>query len=91
MHRPSALNDPFAPLAHHWTDATHITYGVLTAGVFTKHVKLEGTLFNGREPEKSLRFRLSHRWNSYGARLRPLNKVPSSLTCLVNTPAVSTP
>lgn len=25
MHRPSALNDPFAPLAHHWTDATHIT------------------------------------------------------------------
>src|SRR5688572_15876792 len=38
MHRPSALNDPFAPLAHHWTDATHITYGVLTAGVFTRHV-----------------------------------------------------
>jgi hypothetical protein len=52
MHRPSALNDPFAPLAHHWTDATHITYGVLTAGVFTEHVKLEGTLFNGREPDE---------------------------------------
>src|SRR4029453_18668658 len=46
MHRPSSLNDPFAPLAHHWTDATHITYGVVSAGLFTKHVKLEGTLFN---------------------------------------------
>jgi len=51
MHRPSALNDPFAPLAHHWTDATHITYGVLTAALFTRNVKLEATLFNGREPD----------------------------------------
>jgi hypothetical protein len=48
MHRPSALNDPFAPLAHHWTDATHITYGALTAGVFTKHVKLSPQLFRSR-------------------------------------------
>src|SRR5689334_9090688 len=39
MHRPSALNDPFAPLSHHWMDATHITFGVLTAGVFTRAVK----------------------------------------------------
>ena len=36
MHRPSAQNDPFAPLGHHWMDATHITYGVVTAGVFTR-------------------------------------------------------
>jgi hypothetical protein len=51
MHRPSAQNDPFAPLGHHWQDATHITYGVLTAGVFTRTVQLEGTLFQGREPD----------------------------------------
>jgi hypothetical protein len=51
MHRPSAQNDPFAPLGHHWEDATHITYGVLTAGVFTRTVQLEGTLFQGREPD----------------------------------------
>ncbi len=28
MHRTIALNDPDAPLSHHWQDATHITYGV---------------------------------------------------------------
>ena len=69
MHRPSALNDPFAPLAHHWTDATHITYGVLTAGLFTRHVKLEGTLFNGREPDEDRYDFDFHPLDSYGARL----------------------
>jgi hypothetical protein len=69
MHRPSALNDPFAPLAHHWTDATHITYGVLTAGVITKHVKLEGTLFNGREPDEDRYDFDFDALDSYGARL----------------------
>jgi hypothetical protein len=52
MHRPAAQNDPFAPIGHHWQDATHITFGVLTAGVFTRTVKLEGTLFHGREPDE---------------------------------------
>ena len=56
MHRPSAMDDPTAPLGHHWIDATHISYGVVTAGVFTRHVKLEGSAFNGREPDE-------HRWN----------------------------
>lgn len=69
MHRPSALNDPFAPLGHHWTDATHITYGVLTAGLFTKHAKLEGTLFNGREPDEDRYDFDFHPLDSYGARL----------------------
>jgi len=69
MHRPSALNDPFAPLAHHWTDATHITYGVLTAGLFTRNVKLEGTLFNGREPDEDRYDFDFHALDSYGARL----------------------
>jgi hypothetical protein len=69
MHRPSALNDPFAPLAHHWTDATHITYGVITAGLFTKHVKLEGTAFNGREPDENRYDFDFHPLDSYGTRL----------------------
>ena len=51
-HRPSAANDPVAPLAHHWQDATHISFGVITAGVFTRTVKLEGSLFNGREADE---------------------------------------
>jgi len=69
MHRPSALNDPFAPLAHHWTDATHITYGVVSAGLFTKHVKLEGTLFNGREPDEDRYDFDFDALDSYGTRL----------------------
>ena len=52
-HRPSAADDPFAPLGHHWQDATHITYGVITAGLFTRSVKLEGSWFNGREPDEN--------------------------------------
>jgi len=52
MHRPSSVGDPFAPLSHHWQDGGHVTFGVVTAGLFTPHVKLEGSLFNGREPDE---------------------------------------
>ncbi len=51
-HRPSASSDPFAPLGHHWQDATHVSFGVLTAGIFTHDVKLEASTFNGREPDQ---------------------------------------
>ena len=51
QHRPSAQSDPFAPLGHHWQDATHITYGAMTAGLFSHRVKLEASAFNGREPD----------------------------------------
>src|SRR3546814_14826291 len=33
MHRASARYNPEAPITHHWFDSTHITYGVITAGV----------------------------------------------------------
>ncbi|HEU5056988.1 MAG TPA: hypothetical protein VFU21_10710, partial [Kofleriaceae bacterium] len=49
-HRPSAMGDPLAPITHHWIDSTHITYGVATAGILTRHVKLAGSWFNGRAP-----------------------------------------
>jgi hypothetical protein len=52
-HRPSAMSDPLAPISHHWQDATHISYGVVTAGVFTRALKLEGSVFNGREPDEN--------------------------------------
>ena len=69
MHRPSAENDPFATIAHHWQDVTHITFGVLTAGVFTRGVKLEASLFNGREPDGDRYDFDFHRLDSYSARL----------------------
>ena len=52
MHRPSAMDNPTAPIGHHWQDATHIAFGVLSAGVFTHTLKLEGSIFNGREPDE---------------------------------------
>ena len=51
-HRPSAMADPMAPITHHWLDSSHITFGVATAGVLTRFAKLEGSWFNGREPDE---------------------------------------
>lgn len=56
MHRPSGQSDPLAPIGHHWQDASHIMFGVLTGGVYGRRWKLEGSLFNGREPDEN-------RWN----------------------------
>jgi hypothetical protein len=50
-HRTSAMANPIAPLSHHWLDATHITHGVFTGGVFARQWKVEGSVFNGREPD----------------------------------------
>lgn len=52
MHRPSGMFNPDAPLGHHWQDATHIAWGVGTLGVRHGRFKLEGSLFNGREPDE---------------------------------------
>ena len=52
MHRPSAMDIPTAPITHHWSDATHISFGVLSAGLFTHTLKLEASVFNGREPDQ---------------------------------------
>ena len=52
MPRPSAMDEPQAPLGHHWQDATHISFGVVTAGLFTRTVRLEASAFNGTEPDE---------------------------------------
>jgi hypothetical protein len=69
MHRVSAMEIPTAPLTHHWMDSTHISYGVATAGIQSRQWKLEGSWFNGHEPD-------SQRWaidplglNSYSGRV----------------------
>ena len=70
-HRPSAADDPLAPISHHWQDGTHITFGVVTAGLFTRNVKLEASWFNGREPDEN-RTNFDYagrRLDSYSARL----------------------
>jgi hypothetical protein len=56
MHRESIMDSPEAPITHHWLDSTHITFGVVTAGVVLDRVKIELSRFNAREPDQ-------HRWN----------------------------
>ena len=51
-HRLSALSNPLAPITHHWFDATHLSYGVLTGGVYSARWKAEASVFNGREPDE---------------------------------------
>ncbi len=52
MHRASAGFNPDAPISHHWQDATHVSFGVLTGGVVWDRFKLELSAFNGREPNE---------------------------------------
>lgn len=52
MHRTSGMDIPEAPLTHHWLDSTHITFGVVTAGVIVNNVKWEASAFRGREPDQ---------------------------------------
>lgn len=61
MHRPSAAGLLLAPLGHHTFDSTHISFGVVAAGVERGAWTIEGSAFNGREPDE-------HRWNvDFGA------------------------
>ncbi|MEY2551226.1 MAG: hypothetical protein QOG12_1370 [Verrucomicrobiota bacterium] len=50
MHRLSAMDNPDAPLSHHWQDSTHVTFGVITLGLVWRDFKIEGSTFKGREP-----------------------------------------
>ena len=50
-HRVSAMPNPIAPISHHWLDSTHVSFGVVTGGVYGKRWKAETSLFNGREPD----------------------------------------
>jgi hypothetical protein len=52
MHRLSGMDDPEAPLAHHWLDSTHVAWGVVTTGYTWGNVKFEASAFNGREPDQ---------------------------------------
>jgi hypothetical protein len=52
LHRPSAASNPIAPISHHWLDSTHISFGVLTGALYGRRWKVDGSLFNGREPDE---------------------------------------
>lgn len=69
IHRFSAFFNPEAPITHHWLDSTHIDFGVATLGFIHDRIKIDMSIFTGREPDQ-------HRWNfdppkfdSYSARI----------------------
>jgi Heavy metal binding domain len=69
MHRPSAMDDPDAPLGHHWQDSTHVTFGVATAGLVWRNVKIEGSIFTGREPDEDRYDFDQPQFDSYSGRI----------------------
>jgi len=65
MHRASAFDNPMAPLTHHLLDSTHVSFGVASAAIEHGPWTVEGSVFNGREPDE-------HRWDfDFG----PMNSV----------------
>jgi hypothetical protein len=71
-HRLSAAPNPLAPIAHHWLDPTHISFGVVTTGVSGRTWKAELSAFNGREPDD----------NRSGLELGPLDSISGRLSWL---------
>lgn len=63
MHRASAIALPVSPITHHWFDSSHVTFGVVTFGaIVSPKVKIEASVFRGREPDQ-------HRWGFETPRL----------------------
>lgn len=94
MHRPSGLNNPDSPLGHHWQDATHITFGVVTLGLRYRNWKIDGSLFNGREPDEERYGFDEPRLNSYSGRLSfsPSSALTMQVShAFINSPEISHP
>jgi hypothetical protein len=69
MHRASASENPSAPLSHHQQDSTHISFGVFTTGFTYRWLKVEGSVFNGREPDEDRYGFEAGPWNSRSVRV----------------------
>jgi mono/diheme cytochrome c family protein len=69
MHRPSASENPAAPLGHHWQDSTHIAHGVFTAGVTAGRFRIESSIFRGAEPDENRKTIDFGKLDSYSGRL----------------------
>lgn len=68
LHRISGMNNADAPIGHHWQDASHITFGVVTAGYSFGKAKIEASAFNGTEPDDNRWDFDQPRLNSFSSR-----------------------
>jgi hypothetical protein len=91
LHRASAEFDPLPPLGHHWQDASHQSFGVVSIGMTRGALTLEGGAFNARENDENhpvMDFR-GARLDSYAGRVTfsaPANVVVSAWTGFLNEP-----
>jgi len=69
IHRFSALFNPEAPITHHWLDSTHIVFGVATVGYVHNWLKIDASIFTGREPDPERWNFDPPRFDSYSARI----------------------
>jgi hypothetical protein len=69
VHRASARDNPQVPLNHHSLDSTHISAGVLTAGVAVGQFTFEASTFNGVEPDENRVEIEPPRLNSWSSRI----------------------
>ena len=70
LHRESASENPAAPLSHHLQDSTHTSFGVVTTGFVIYRFKIEGSVFNGHEPNEerwSIQFAPLDSWSVRGS------------------------
>lgn len=94
IHRFSAFFNPEAPITHHWLDSTHIVFGVATLGFVHDWLKIDASIFTGREPDQ-------HRWNfdrprfdSYSTRLsiNPTENIAAQVSYgFLKSPDILTP
>lgn len=68
LHRASALGNPVAPIGHHWLDSSHVSFGVVTAAVYSRRWKVDASRFNGREPDDRRRNIETGPWDAWAAR-----------------------
>ena len=83
-HRISAAENPTAPLMHHTSspgrpiaapiDSTHVTFGVVTAGVQRGWFLVEASAFHGREPD----------WKRWGFNFGKFDSASARLTIRPN-------
>jgi hypothetical protein len=69
MHRPSAEDNPQAPLSHHYLDSTHVTPGVVSVAVERSGFMIEAGAFHGQEPDEDRLDLDTGALDSFGGRL----------------------
>ncbi len=69
MFRESSLYIPETPIGYNFQDAPNVSYGVVTLGLAYNNFKVEGSVFNGSEPDQNKYNFDKIKFNSYSGRV----------------------